>query len=125
MENRYDTLKPVLDVNAGLDRLKNCRKLYCKLLRSFNVASLAEKLLFCCNRKDYVKMAQKAGSLKSVAEDLGFVELHQISRVIETDAKENQCKEEVLLLLNEAVVRALECVEQFLWLEEAEDRIAQ
>ena len=118
MENVYDGLKPVLDVDAGVRQLMDCKKLYCKLLRSFDLASLAEKLIFCYTHRDFAQMAQKANALKSVAEDLGFFELYEVSQMIEYDARKSECKDEEVQMFSAAIERAIESVKRFLWLEE-------
>lgn len=101
--NAYEIYLPVLDVNDGLKRIMNNKKLYLSLLGRFKARQMVEELIEQINLNDPVMVAQKAHAVKGAAGNLGLPALREVTKQIETRGKAGENCTDSLTSLNDAL----------------------
>lgn len=99
----YANLLPMIDVQAGLGRVMNNKKLYFTLLKNFTGREMAAEIIGRIAADDLPKVAHTAHALKGVAANLGLTEVSSIASVIETQAKNGISAAQLASSLNTAV----------------------
>jgi len=77
-----------LDVKKGLAIVGNNKSVYLRLLNSFINNDFCNQIINAVNGGELEQVRHTAHSLKGVAGNLHMGELYEISRLIETDARE-------------------------------------
>ena len=113
----YLDLKPVLDIEAGISRVMNNKKLYCRLLSNFLDSKLTEDIIASIEGGDYTKIPQTAHALKGVAANLGLNELMDISTQIELKVKAGETVKELLPTFKQSVAAVELAIEHLLLIE--------
>ncbi|MCL2144459.1 MAG: response regulator [Endomicrobia bacterium] len=81
---------PYINIEEGLGRLINDKKLYFKLLNSFDGKKIANELIENINSGNFKASAVTAHTIKGIAANLGLIALWELSKEIEMKAKEEQ-----------------------------------
>ena len=81
---------PYINVEEGLKRLMNDKKLYFKLLNSFDGKKYANELTANINAGDFKAAAVTAHTIKGIAANLGLTALCELSKEVEMKAKEEK-----------------------------------
>ncbi|GHV45089.1 hypothetical protein FACS189492_2280 [Clostridia bacterium] len=87
---KYEAYLPEIDVNTGMNRLMNNKKLYFTMLKSFLNGKMGHELQAAIVGDDLTKTSQTAHAVKGVAANLGLTELWNLSAEIEAAAKAQQ-----------------------------------
>ena len=77
-----------LDVKKGLSLVANNKTVYIKLLKSFIANAFCDQLIGAVNSGDLDQVRQKAHTFKGVAGNMHMHRLYELSRAIESDAKD-------------------------------------
>ncbi|MCL1973034.1 MAG: response regulator [Endomicrobia bacterium] len=85
-----DYFLPYINVEEGLNRLMKDKKLYFKLLNSFDGKKSANELTANINAGDFKAAAVSAHTIKGIAANLGLTALWEVSKEVEMKAKEEQ-----------------------------------
>ena len=83
----YSAINSVIDVQDGLNRLMNNKKLYFMSLEKFAENALAEEIAASIGENDLPKVTQGARALKDIAANLGLTNLHSVAANVENHAK--------------------------------------
>ena len=83
----YSSLSSVIDVQDGLNRLMNNKKLYFMSLEKFTENMIANDISDGIGENDLLKVAHSARALKDIAANLGLTMLHTVASQIENHAK--------------------------------------
>ena len=83
----YNDIKG-LDVKKGLAIVANNKTVYIRLLKSFAGNSFCDKIIEAVNSGDPEQIRHNAHSLKGVAGNMHMDELFELSRAIESAAKD-------------------------------------
>ncbi len=86
----YSVFMPHVNVEEGLGRMRNNKKLYFTLMRSFRGDAVARELADCVNAADYEQAQFKAHTLRGLASNLSMPELVRIAQEIELGAKAHE-----------------------------------
>jgi len=78
---------PHINVDEGVKRVANNKKLYLTLLGRFNARQMTDDLLKAINSKDSTSIIQAAHALQGAAGNLGLPALRDITSTIELEAK--------------------------------------
>jgi CheY-like chemotaxis protein/HPt (histidine-containing phosphotransfer) domain-containing protein len=110
----YSTYLPTIDVQSGLNKLMNNKKLYLMSLRMFSENKIIEELIHSINTNDLPKVTQTANALKSVATNLGLEKLLKVAMVIENQARTKTNTMQLLELLQETAADTEKTINRFL-----------
>ena len=108
----YEDLKGI-DVKKGLAIVANNKAVYMKLLKSFANNAFCEQILDAVKNGNLEQVRQCAHSLKGVAGNMYMDELFELSREIETAAKEGApvaMSDECIVKISSAYERTLNSV---------------
>ncbi|WP_424244586.1 PAS domain S-box-containing protein [Elusimicrobium posterum] len=103
----FSSFLPYIDVADGLSRVLNNKKLYYKLLVSFDGRKLAGQLTAAIREKDFDKIAMEAHTLKGVAANLGLKCISDVAQTVETGAKKNHDMSMLSESINQITVQTL------------------
>ena len=80
-------LEGIIDVEGGMKRLANNKKLYFRLLSSFKGRQMTDEVIKSISEGDFNKVSAAAHAIKGVASNLGLDHLAGIAKSIEEQAK--------------------------------------
>lgn len=83
----YAEYLPFINVQDGLGRLMNNKKLYFTLLGNFKSSKMADELIQSIEEANLSEITQKAHALKGAAANLGLTELMKVTAEIEGEVK--------------------------------------
>ncbi|MDR1665019.1 MAG: Hpt domain-containing protein [Clostridiales bacterium] len=78
---------PVLDVNDGMKRVMNKKKLFVNLLSRLDLQKMVGDITEAVNSGNHKKVAESAHALKGAAGNLGLIRLKDLMLEIETRGK--------------------------------------
>ena len=110
----YANLLPIMDVNEGLGRLRNNKKLYFTLLKSFSGRQMADDLIGFINSGNFEKAAQTAHAIKGVAANLSLNELNKVASDIEGRAKKEENAGDLIPALDEVINASMQAINTLL-----------
>ena len=104
----------IIDVEGGLRRLANNKKLYFKLLSNFKGPQMAEEVVKGITEGDHVKISQAAHAIKGVASNLGLDQLADVARTIDDQARMKVIVEDAADMINSAAENAAAAIRALL-----------
>ena len=116
--NDYSGLKEIIDVQGGLNRLMNNKKLYFMSLEKFTKNTTVNDISASIGEGDLPKVAQNARALKDIAANLGLTNLHEVASRVENHAKVEVNPANLLDSLVESVAVTKETINRLLESEE-------
>ncbi len=110
----YSVFLPHVNVEEGLGRMRNNKKLYFTLMRSFRGDAVAKELADSVNACDYEQAQFKAHTLRGLAANLSMPELVRMAQEIELGAKAHEDMRNALPELAAEMQAVIEAVAQLL-----------
>ena len=107
----YSEFAPFIDVEDGLGRLMNDKKLYFQLLKSFDAKKLADELIAGINAGDFKAAAVAAHTIKGIAANLGLTSLWELSKEVEAQAKAQNNLSSFVESINNITGKTLDAIE--------------
>ena len=93
----------VISVEEGLRRVVNNKKLYFKLLKSFNGRGMAEQITQAIQKEEYKEAAAICHALRGTAANLAMHPLADAVKKVEERLKSGECPKDLLPSLEENI----------------------
>jgi signal transduction histidine kinase/HPt (histidine-containing phosphotransfer) domain-containing protein len=116
----FSRFLPFIDVKAGLSRIRNNRKLYATMIKSFKKNDFFDEIDQAVQNKDAEKAQYSAHTLKGVAGNLSLTKIYEIILPIEAGMKHGELPAGGLDELRSAVQTTREYIDQLLTALESE-----
>lgn len=110
----YGSYLPIIDVNDGVSRVMNNKKLYFSLLSKFKGRKMADDIIRNIHEANLPEMEHAAHALKGVAMNLGLTELGAVVFDIEKNAKSGITSINTIDLLEETIEKTLDSIRSLL-----------
>jgi len=104
----------VIDVQDGLRRLANNKKLYIRLLTNFKGREMADEVIKGVKENDHAKVSAAAHAIKGVASNLGFTKLTEAAKYIEEQAKMQIISDGAEAMIDQAAEECINAIAAFL-----------
>jgi CheY-like chemotaxis protein len=106
----YSSFLPHINVEEGLGRIMNDKKLYFKLLNSFEGKKFTDELLENIKAGDFKVAAISAHTIKGIAANLGLTALCELSKEVEMKAKQGEPLSEYVDNIMKTVNKTLDLI---------------
>ena len=93
----------VINIEEGLKRVMNNKKLYHRLLGKFSGKKLADEIVLAIEKEDYIEISKGTHALRGVSANLAMPSLTNVAERIEAMAKAEISPAELVNELNNAV----------------------
>jgi len=104
----------IIDVQDGLRRLANNKKLYIRLLTNFKGREMADEVINGVKEGDHAKVSAAAHAIKGVASNLGFTKLTEAAKYIEEQAKMQIISDDAETMIDRAAEECIAAIAAFL-----------
>jgi len=104
----------VIDVQDGLRRMANNKKLYVKLLTNFKGREMADEVINGVKEGDPARVSAAAHAIKGVASNLGFTKLTEAAKHIEEQAKMQVISDDAEAMIDRAAEECIAAIAAFL-----------
>jgi HPt (histidine-containing phosphotransfer) domain-containing protein len=119
----FSQFLPFIDVKTGLARIRNNKKLYTTMIKSFKKNDFFDEINQAIQNSDVEKAQYAAHTLKGVAGNLSLTKIYEIIVPIETGMKHGDLPSDGLEELKSAVQTTHERIDQLLAALEAEGNL--
>ena len=110
----YGKFLPALDVNDGLKRVMNKKKLYWSLLGRFNSRKMVEDLVAAIEAGNFDLIVETAHAIKGASSNLGLISMTEVMIEVESRAKSKQGNSDLIAKINETLVKTEDAVSELL-----------
>lgn len=110
----YSIFLPYIDVESGLKRLMNNKKLYFTMLENFSKKAMVDELIANIHEGDLQKVMNTAHAIKGVTGNLALNELNAVVLDVESQAKQNEQCAEFIDRLSKTMELTTSCMQKLL-----------